>query len=355
VRVTKPRASARGGKRPEPQRRDSLSAPPESPSRAQFKADQSSSPFRPNFDSSPLARRAGPDTIAVRHQLEGPEYSGEEEDPGYTDEVVALKDFQDEISRKLAGEKSKTSTALTKRQQASAPGKFRRVLPPFWVWLLVTMLSLFAPYKRESSTVGYCDTGKSTNAILQSLQQKHIASEIHCSKVLSEARVNDTQLALSSTTEFLTCMLNIPALIYPPLSCTPCPPHADCTPHSVTCRASFVKKVNPLSQIPYSDVILNGWPYLGSVTFPEKCVVDPAFKSKLKAVGRDAEAFLAAHRGQIVCKEGKMLNLTPKEQVLKYGIRLKDLNDAMRVYAEKRRKAAGVSWSLLLTILLTCE
>ncbi len=227
------------------------------------------------------------------------------------------------------------------KQQVAPPSKITRFFPPWWTVLITVILGFFAPYKLQSATIGFCDTGSSTNAILQSLEQTSLRRYHHCNVLISRALGNQT-LMKTLQSDVFTCVFILPVMVSPPLSCASCPSHADCTPHSATCRASFVKKPNLLSLIPYANDALDGWPYFGSVAFPPSCIVDPAFKAKLKAVGRDAELFLAIHRGKIICGEGKTSQLSQKGQVLKYGIKWKDLNDMMRKASEKRRKNAGV-------------
>lgn len=233
-------------------------------------------------------------------------------------------------------------------------------------WFLRFIFALFVlsttpviyQYKQESSSIGFCDTGSSTNPVLDGLRA-HRAAVYSCNvenrttlwphpgpdgttSVLSpiptaSATGVSGNSQLSATTESAVACPAPPLVPFAqPDECAPCPKHATCTPNSVTCENGYILRPHPLlavfpvpytnkeahsalqtferpsnfaaasdvSRIVYSALsyALDGLPYLGPVAVPPRCVEDPRRKRHIGVLGKAIESILANERGRRLCE-----------------------------------------------------
>lgn len=268
----------------------------------------------------------------------------EHETQSVADEVLA-------ISQRIAEGGASDSSQL-----ANGPGAlqiFSRIL--IFLSSLVIMYATLT-YKMESAELGYCDAGSNTNSFIEELKANRLAAEL-CH------RENRTYLHPSGhdengeATRLVPCPLPPLVPLPRPETCTPCPKHAICDRHSVTCdkgyllqshalffglpaphqpsNASFSLSLSPSDLmwkvISYS---LDGLPGLGSVALPPKCVEDPRRKRHIGALGKAIEVVLGQERGRRVCFNGKTAAGIVKEEdggdAKKWGIETGELKELMK-------------------------
>ena len=207
-----------------------------------------------------------------------------------------------------------------------------------------------ANYKKESAPIGYCDTGKNTNAALEALKTKWDAIET-CN------RENRTFLQLSSIGSSDGIGEDSEPILCPPPAlipfmhtthCTPCPEHAACVKNKVKCDNGFLMKLHPLFSIlsPFDSSIsapaakareliedvTNGLPWFGPVAFPVRCVDDPQRKKHIGALGKAVEAFLGQERGLRVCAGGGLEVFENRDggEAKNWGMDMGELREIMK-------------------------
>jgi hypothetical protein len=224
-------------------------------------------------------------------------------------------------------------------------------------------------YKTESASIGFCDTGSTTNSALESLRSYRAASE-------SCNRENRTTLYLPSlrsegSQEAETESCPLPPLIPVPQpdSCTPCPDHATCTQFSVLCDNGYLLRPYTLlgfmppppssfnmtlsSSLGPSEMAwtalsnaLDGLPGLGSIALPPRCVLDPKRQRNIGALGKAMESILSQERGRRLCVGGRDLDKELEDsqggEARKWGVEIEELREMM-----KRKTSVCVSIPLL--------
>ena len=213
----------------------------------------------------------------------------EEEDTGEMhddDDIVGDVSLNTEISNAIA--KGGSGRIVIRRDTETTPA-WARLL--FGV-VAVTLAAITGSFKVNSASIGYCSPGTHTNAILAERQVARKAAQ-ECTERL--ARQSDVKQSRNSCTP-------LPLVPLPePMSCTPCPAHGYCTPHTVTCEQSFVLRQHPLSYVPFLPEILNGMPGFGPVALPPSCVEDEERRRNIGRLGVGLENYLALTRGQRLC------------------------------------------------------
>ncbi|KAK7054928.1 inner nuclear membrane protein enriched at telomere/subtelomere region [Paramarasmius palmivorus] len=199
-----------------------------------------------------------------------------------------------------------------------------------FVYLLVLSALSYAAYeyKVESASIGYCDPGSNTNAVLEQLRATRAAVEA--------CNAQNRTLLYEGDSESTPCPLPSlwPAVALPD-SCTPCPEHAICSGHAIACEKpyilksplvlSFLPPVTDPTSINLStalkpeemawkviSVLTDGLPGFGSVGVVPSCEEDPRRKRHIGALGKAIELALAQERGTRLC----------------YGERERDVKDA---------------------------
>lgn len=315
----------------------------------------------------------------------------EVEDGGEGEEDVAsASEEEEEESTALSKRSPEDSLVIRQRPHSATAPWYLRLLV---MTLVLGGLSAIHSFKQESAPIGFCETGKMTNAVLE-------ASRVHWAAIESCNRENRTTLFPPPdphATESISPpepsqapeasgdydpeakdVSNVEPCPPPPLlpflhpdSCTPCPPHASCSPTSMTCDNGYLIRPNPLlfflplpsspspansnaqnsytipshseGMAPSSDTIpqlvskyvallLDGLPGLGSVALPPKCVEDPRRKRLIGALGRAVDSILAAERGRRLCAgigAGKAVG-SEAEEARKWGVEVDALKEGLR-------------------------
>lgn len=238
-------------------------------------------------------------------------------------------------------------------------------------WSLRYLLVLFAiaaasgvvNYKMESAPLGYCDTGTKTNYALEELKGRRLAVEA-CNREnrtllylppLSIDSAREGKTAGEGEAADLTPCPLLPLPLPHPETCTPCPGHATCTQHSVSCDNGYLLRPHPLlfflpaSSSPHrvslslsstpSELIwrvvselTDGLPGLGSVAFPPRCMEDPKRKRNIGVLGKAVEAVLGQERGRRLCaaEVGEHPKDTEGGEAKRWGVELEELRDVMK-------------------------
>jgi hypothetical protein len=230
----------------------------------------------------------------------------------------------------------------------SEPAQLSHSSGPIWTlsrrilhFALLLLLGSFAwTYKVESRAFGFCDAGSNTNEALEKERAFRFA-------VAACNKDNRTTL-YDSSADPRPCPPD--PLPWPvPDRCTPCPSHAICNRHSISCLPGYELKSHPvfgfmrpvadrsLASASSSDpvevvwsvisYVLDGFPGLGSVAFPPSCHPDP----KVGALGKGILAILGQERGKRLCTSMANQSLTEKEggEARQWGFAVEELKKSM--------------------------
>jgi hypothetical protein len=260
-------------------------------------------------------------------------------------------------SKSVASSSQESSGQELVRPTRKSKSSFSPLRNFFLALLAAATFTTLHMYKAESSSIGFCETGKQTNTILENLRVRRAAIE-ECNKANRTylyAPPTDstedilaprpTQSAISPDDESQVVLSEacppLPLVPLPqPESCQPCPEHAVCSPSTVTCDTGYLLRphmllaflsppgssqafgprsqntyINPsLSVMPTPgkrnplelahtaiSLLMDGMPGFGPVAFPPRCVEDPKRKRHIGALGRALDSMLAAERGRRVC------------------------------------------------------
>jgi hypothetical protein len=282
------------------------------------------------------------DEMEVEAEIEADE---DEEDGGANDEVEYVVAISDRFAK--GGQMKRPRSSLTSESKPTS--LFLRLL--FALLVLGTSAGIFN-FKMESASFGYCDTGKNTNDALEKAKMEWNAVEA-CN------RENRTLLYLPS----LSGAMENPECPAPPLvpvphpqKCTPCPKHGSCSQFMVTCNTGYILRPNsilfflpPLSiaasrlelspSLPPSELLwklisgaLDGFPGMGPVAFPPRCLEDPRRKRNIGVLGKAIESILGQERGKRVCAGDLRNDVKDIEggEAKKWGVELAGLKETMK-------------------------
>ncbi|KAI0670461.1 Man1-Src1p-C-terminal domain-containing protein [Trametes maxima] len=424
---TRTRARKSVSARPAPRSRKSMSAPPQmsspSPSKDKGKGRERfpsvkppESKFEPDLPPEVL-NQASPRKSLVRERFPQPQLSvvldkeeEEEESSPNPEPSKALpeatfdiptqldEEGEEEEEAEVLGSEEENVRAVSQRiadggelvkhaiEEAPRPHWFLRLLV---VVLMASLVPLLYQYKQESSQIGFCDAGSSTNPVLENLRVHRAAVE-SCNRenrttlwpspdadgttsVLSpvpaasvSSGADDLQLPDESTSAIALCPAPPLVPYIQPNECTRCPKHAACTPTSVTCENGFILRPHPLLaafpvpvthkeghanlqtyerplnfssesdavQLVYAalSTVFDGLPYLGPVAFPPRCVEDPRRKRHIGVLGKAIESILAHERGRRVC-DGVGVGLPEGDEATeaqRWGIEVEKLREHIK-------------------------
>ena len=234
----------------------------------------------------------------------------------YAADVTAAEEYNHSIQAKLNQITSRdestdvtvttsTGTELVKRAKKISdelPIAPRSTIP--LGALLLLLLSLVANFKSQSTAIGYCDSGDSTNNIILSKQ-----SAMNEAKACI-ARRTALDIENPGAGKEVQCDVSeLPLVPFIPLptACAPCPPHAVCEQGEiVSCQPEYILSTHPLS---FFAPALDGLPGLGPRAFPPSCKPDTVKKRMIGGLAQSIENDLAQTRGLITCsgktREGK--------------------------------------------------
>ncbi|KAJ7109339.1 Man1-Src1p-C-terminal domain-containing protein [Mycena epipterygia] len=293
----------------------------------------------PNFTRTTFVPQEHPQPKEEQDEIEDTDFAddGPTEDFGdggqesAVDEDEEQEDHNAVVSRRIAQGGNKLVVRQSPTEKVGAMSSLLRIV---LVLLSLASSGVFVNYKFESSPIGYCDAGRTTNQALEALRAQRLTVEA-CN------RENQTTLA-----DGTPCPL--PGLPVPhPDACTPCPEHGTCTQFDVTCEKGFLLRPHPLlfflpaegTPDAVWDVIRNvtdGVPGLGSVGLPPRCVEDPQRKRHIGALGKAVEKELGAMHGRRVCAGSRGPGPIPDAkggEARRWGVEVEELSERMRTRA----------------------
>ncbi|KAH7889731.1 Man1-Src1p-C-terminal domain-containing protein [Phlebopus sp. FC_14] len=237
----------------------------------------------------------------------------------------------------------------TERSRPAPPLKQSRsyFLSLLYATCAVVAFSVMVKYKRESASIGYCDTASNTNRALEEFQA-HLAETATCNQTLVD--LPSVLVHCVTTRDSTPCgpfsLIPLPH----PSACTPCPEYATCTQYAVTCYTGYIQRPHPLlgfltlfGTSPSAPMQLvwnliagatNGLPGLGPVALPPHCIEDPKRKRNIGALGKAIEALLGQERGSLVCAGGqedqRLIADCEGGEAKKWGLEVEVLREIMR-------------------------
>ncbi|KAI0695908.1 Man1-Src1p-C-terminal domain-containing protein [Cytidiella melzeri] len=287
-----------------------------------------------------------------------------------------------EVSERIA-----QGSQLVRRKVKKSPA-VSNTLRFFLALVAMASLTSLYNYKTESAPIGFCATGTKSNEVLEALRTRRAAVlecnrenrtllwtglQAHSTQAVHDPSPGptpgdtpDSQLVNSELCPPLS-LLPIP----PPDDCAPCPANAVCTSKSMTCETGYLLRPHPLlfflslNAAPHSrdaalrntytlpehdhigssgdkslshlthsalSLALDGFPGLGPVAFPPRCVEDPQRKRHIGALGKAVDNMLAAERGRRLCAgvQVKQDTGTQAEEAKKWGVEVDALKDALK-------------------------
>ncbi|KAG5643471.1 hypothetical protein DXG03_000859 [Asterophora parasitica] len=356
--------------------RKSSSAPPQilfsSPPRLPSSPYNPHADFEPRLSAIPVMDRSRASVTTARTPLNAPQPKLEQNDdeldliseqhPTHDIQEAAKEGLEDLVHDDDADQNPKEGSTCTESEAAdeqtiiAARRSLRSGFGTFALRFLYIVLGVAASYavftfKQESSSIGYCDTGKNTNNVLEHLKTRRVAIE-ECN------RENRTLLYSWEQDAQDSAPCPLPPLVpwAHPETCTPCPEHGSCTRESVTCDHGYLLRPHPLLFLlppsssprttalslssPPVDLIwkvlseaLDGLPGLASVALPPRCVEDPERKRHIGALGKAIEKMLGQERGRRLCTGGKVLEEPVKDadggEAKRWGVDLESLREVM--------------------------
>lgn len=203
----------------------------------------------------------------------------------------------------------------------------RATLPLSVLFLL--LLTFISNFQKQSSSIGFCDTGLNTNEIALHRQASRSEAEA-C--LLDKAKLD--MVDKDAATKIVCDTTNLPLIPFLPVptGCTACPAHAQCSHGEiVSCAPEYKLVTHPMS---FLSPLANGFPGIGPRPFPPACRPDTAKKRLIGALAKAVEKSLAQHRGDIICQS---LSLDQGE-VERYGVDEEELRE--RFSGQKNSKLA---------------
>ncbi|RXW24156.1 hypothetical protein EST38_g1723 [Candolleomyces aberdarensis] len=245
---------------------------------------------------------------------------------------------------------------------------FATILSQMVAALIVAAVGYVAfNYKTESASIGFCDTGSTTNNALEALRGHRLAIEA-CNRD-NRTTLNLPSMQSSPNEDKDSAPCPLPPLVPLPLpnSCTPCPQHGTCEQFSVQCDNGYILRPNallsflpnppssfdlsPATSVSPSELAwalisqnLNGLPGLGSIALPPRCAPDPKRQRNIGVLGKAMKSLLDQERGRRLCVGGddllKEYNEKEGGEARKWGIEIKQLQELMKRKTSPRLKPA---------------
>ncbi|KAK2466952.1 hypothetical protein APHAL10511_001210 [Amanita phalloides] len=221
----------------------------------------------------------------------------------------------------------------------------------FILVLLVGASVITLKQKAASASIGYCERGRHSNAYLDGFRAQSNLCNFQDFKLQGSL----WSLTNNSIGDSGECSLSSMLHLSNPKDCTPCPNHAACSQYAVVCDTGYVLRPHPLlaflPAIPSSrnvswtlsspdiiwkalSIVFDGFPGLGSVALPPRCLEDPRRKRNIGALGKAIEAVLGQERGLRLCASGKFSGMFVRSEeggdAKKWGLEMEHLRETMR-------------------------
>ncbi|KAI5900336.1 uncharacterized protein SCHCODRAFT_02695570 [Schizophyllum commune H4-8] len=255
---------------------------------------------------------------------DGDDESEYEQGEEYEDVEVPIKGEEDDDNDKVnavaqrisEGPRRKLSPPKLQAEEVAPPSPIRRL---FLTVILLALGYFTWSYKQESAKIGFCTfehNGEPMNEFLLELRQHraeieeqcHIEQQKHLEQMNGTADANSTPFFGNSTVCAQAALLPVPD------ACTPCPAHANCTRTTLDCNLKYELKPNRLLFFapPHNRVnleggwldiwrLLDGFPGLGPVAFPPRCVDDGKWTEGTLRTAKRLSALLRGLRSKRLC------------------------------------------------------
>ncbi|THU90729.1 hypothetical protein K435DRAFT_821093 [Dendrothele bispora CBS 962.96] len=297
----------------------------------------------------PEVRQDYIDTVeAVNFNDEGEEAEAEEEDGEEKEQVEEDEevDFNAVVQQRIADGGQELVLAEDEDEDALQLSRTSPLAQLFRILFFGLLTYMISEYKKDSASIGYCNTGSGTNDILEELRSTRQAIEL-CNK--------ENRTTLYDGVDSPACPLPPIVPLLRPDSCTPCPDHAICSGHDITCEKAYTLRPPLLLSflppppkttnesfslsLPPSEVVwraisgaADGLPGLGPVGMVPRCVVDPRRKRNIGVLGKAIESWLAVERGTRLCAGEAERPIEDSEggEARRWGLRLTELRDRAR-------------------------
>lgn len=244
--------------------------------------------------------------------------SSEPDPPEASEESDVVEESEDEAHDALeqANEQAENNNAVSQRiADISSSGNTvaRRVERPprnfgsfsqlFLALVAVAVLTNMGIYKVQSASLGYCDVGSDSNAMLQELRAQREATRSCNAKLITVGPDAGSENPHSRLVDGVICPLEPISPIPSPDACTPCPKRATCDGRKVICNGAFILQAHPMAKIiPGAEKIFGGLPGFGSIAFPPQCVEDRRWLQQVGLMEKVLEGWLAKAKGDKICK-----------------------------------------------------
>ncbi|EPT01920.1 hypothetical protein FOMPIDRAFT_1048211 [Fomitopsis schrenkii] len=236
-----------------------------------------------------------------------------------------------------------------------------------FVLLFVPILSLILMYKKESTSIGFCDTGSTTNSVLEGLRERVAAAGIpgHVAYGTEGAAEGAVRDAVSEKDVVNQDVVKLVLSSLLPDGCTPCPDNAICTISVVMCERGFTIAPHPiLSLVPSgaistpsmsfsrpeglrlqssyaqavyftASIALDGLPGVGPVALPPQCVEDAERARRLRLIRETVINVLSEERGRRACRargassHGEEATLRGMSEAQRWGLQVQVLESEL--------------------------
>lgn len=162
--------------------------------------------------------------------------------------------------------------------------------------LFLLLLSFIANYKNQSASIGYCDSGATTNDIVLA-RRSALDNANAC--IARRTALDLDQPGAGKEVRCDVSALPLVPFVPRPTACAPCPQHAVCEEgYVVACEPEYILTHHPLMVI---SPALDGLPGVGPRAFAPSCRPDTAKKRMIGGLAKSMENDLAKGRGLVVC------------------------------------------------------
>lgn len=256
---------------------------------------------------------------------------------------------ESEFNEQVTSTSQYIPSAIVNQHEPRAKSRFYLLTSLYAICFLV-FSSVIINYKRQSTSIGFCDAGSNSSRALQEFQA-HISAIEPC--IRANRTFMDIPLALFdaiTAKDGTQCPLLSLIPLPHPSACTPCPEYASCSQHTVTCNSGYLLRPHPILALlspfgaaPSAPVdlvwtfiseVADGLPGLGPVAFSPHCIEDPRRKRNIGALGKAIEALLGQERGRRVCAGGEEGQVTISDseggEARKWGLEVEVLREMMK-------------------------
>ncbi|KAL0946940.1 hypothetical protein HGRIS_013099 [Hohenbuehelia grisea] len=240
-----------------------------------------------------------------------------------------------------------------------------------------SLLPALYVYKQEALSIGYCDTGRATNDALELLNARLVADHachpenrtiLDIPSLIADRIANPDARGTD-----LDCPLSALLPLPHPSTCTPCPEHAECEQNDVICDRGFVLTSHPLAfflpavsmpatitlsakstpvEVAWKVIswLVDGYPWSNSVALPPRCLPDQKLRQSLNEMAAAADKILGQVRGDRLCSGQE--RPTDGGEAKQWGLSREELRAALKLRVHQDPVDFEINYNDLLEDLL---